>query len=487
MKLRSFKLRMALLSVFTTGIILVALVAICISAISRIGMERIDRELQALGDAQVRGPRPRWHWSRFDEALASMYGEDKSSPLILRAYDRDGHSIYVSPRWPAEIGGAILGIHEVVGPSEDPEMDLPRFVRPRPGSEPPPPPPMLLAQPRWMTAASQGRAWRCAVMGGEHVTLVLGMDLTAFHAEIRRFRNTVLLSAPIFLLLLATAGGLLAGQAIRPVKTLTLVAKGITAKGLGKRVPSSDADHEFQSLIDVINGMLDRLERSFQQATRFSADAAHELKTPLTVLQGELQQALRDARPGSPEQRKFAELIEEVQTLKVIVRKLLLLAQADSGQMSVTLERVNLSGEIEALADDVQQAGTGLSTEHTVSAGVFVMADPDLLRQALQNLASNAIKHNREHGTVAIRLAVEGAKAVFTMSNTIDPGVRIDPERLFERFYRGDKARTRGADGGVGLGLSLAREIARAHHGDVVLGELRNDAVSFVLTFPVVA
>lgn len=115
------------------------------------------------------------------------------------------------------------------------------------------------------------------------------------------------------------------------------------------------------------------------------------------------------------------------------------------------------------------------------------MADPDLLRQALQNLASNAIKHNREHGTVAIRLAVEGAKAVFTMSNTIDPGVRIDPERLFERFYRGDKARTRGADGGVGLGLSLAREIARAHHGDVVLGELRNDAVSFVLTFPVVA
>jgi len=483
MKLRSFKLRMALLSVCTSGIILVALVAICVSAISRIGMERIDRELQALGDAQLRGPRPRWHWSLFDESLASMYGEDKASPLIIRVYDRDGHSIYVSPQWPAEVKGATLGIHEVDGPGKDPDMELPRFEQLRPGSAPPLPPPVLLAQPRWMTAATQGRTWRCVVMGGEHVTLVLGMDLTAFHAEIQRFRNAVLLTAPLLLLLLAAAGGLLAGQAIRPVKTLTLVARGITAKGLSKRVPSSDADHEFQSLIDVINDMLDRLDRSFQQATRFSADAAHELKTPLTILQGQLQQALRDAQPDSPEQRKYAELIEEVQLLKVIVRKLLLLAQADSGQMRVSLERVNLSGEVEALADDVQQAGTGLSIERTIAPEVVVMADPDLLRQALQNLASNAIKHNREDGSVAIRLDKEGTNAVFTIINTINPSTRIDPERLFERFYRGDKARGRSVEG-AGLGLSLAREIARAHHGEVTMRAYRQDSVTFEMTLP---
>jgi len=343
---------------------------------------------------------------------------------------------------------------------------------------------MLLAQPRWVTVTWHGRAWRCTVMGGEHATLVLGMDLSAFQAEIRRFRNTVLLSAPFLLLLLATAGGLLAGQAIRPVKTLTLVANGITAKGLNKRVPVSDADHEFQSLIVVINGMLDRLEKSFLQATRFSADAAHELKTPLTVLQGELQQALRSARPDSPEQRTYAELIEEVQRLKVIVRKLLLLAQADSGQMRVSFERVNLSEEIEVLADDVHQAGREMKMECTLCPGVFVMADPDLLRQALQNLASNAIKHNRENGLVSIRLANEGGKAVFTISNTINPGVLIEPERLFERFYRGDKARSRSAEG-VGLGLSLARAIARAHNGDVMLREFRQDVVTFAMSLPV--
>ena len=151
------------------------------------------------------------------------------------------------------------------------------------------------------------------------------------------------------------------------------------------------------------------------------------MKTPLTVLQGQLQQALREAPPDSSEQRKFADLIEEVQRLKVIVRKLLLLAQADSGHMKVSLERVSLSKEVEDLAADVQQAGTGLSTEYAVSPGVFVMADPDLLRQALQNLASNAIKHNRERGTVAIRLAMEGTNAVFTISNTVNPGVRIEP------------------------------------------------------------
>ncbi len=487
MKPRSFKLRLALWSVFTSGIMLIALAAIFMTAIRRIGMERIDRELQALGDANVRGPQPHWHWSRFDESLASMYGEDKTSPFVMNVYDRDGRAVYTSPRWPVAISATTLGIHEIAGPGKEPDLVLPRFV---PGfglppltRKPPPPPRMPMIPPRWLTVKEQGHAWRFVVMRNEHVTLVLGMDLADFHAEIRRFCNIVVVTAPLLLLLLAVAGGLLAEQAIRPVKTLTQVAQGITAKGLSRRVSLSDADHEFQALIDVINDMLDRLERSFQQATRFSADAAHELKTPLTILQGQLQQALRDAPPDSPEQRKYAELIEEVQRLKVIVRKLLLLAQADSGQIRLSLERVNISGEIEALADDVQQAGTGLSTERNVTPGVFVMADPDLLRQALQNLAGNAIKHNRKNGSVSLCLCTRNGSAVFTISNTFNPETRIDPERLFERFYRGNKARTRDVDS-VGLGLSLAREIARAHQGDVILRECRENSVTFEMILP---
>jgi two-component system, OmpR family, heavy metal sensor histidine kinase CusS len=294
----------------------------------------------------------------------------------------------------------------------------------------------------------------------------------------------VAVAAPIALLLLSAAGWLLAGRALRPVQILTRVAAGVTARGLDQRVPATSADREFQALIDVINGMLERLEHSFRQATRFSADAAHELKTPLTILQGQLQQALQSAPAESAEQRRYADLIEEVQRLKIIVRKLLLLAQADSGQMRLSVERVDLSAAVKELCEDARQLAPGLRVEEDVEPGVAVMADPDLLRQALQNLVSNAIHYNREAGRVAFGLRRQDRQAVFALTNTLSPGTPIDPGRLFERFYRGDKARSRRNADGAGLGLSLAREIVRAHQGDLVLRELRDDAVTFALTLP---
>jgi two-component system, OmpR family, heavy metal sensor histidine kinase CusS len=453
--------------------------------IHRMGIERIDHELQALGDAQVRGPKPSWHWAYFDDSLASIYGEEKRSQFLVKANDRHYRSIYVSSRWPAEIRAADLGIPETEGHSEEPELEFPPFERMSPGGLPPPPR-MNVTAPRWLTIAAAGQAWRFVVMGNEQMTLVLGMNLADFHSEIDRFRNTFAVATPVALLLLAVGGWLLAAQAIRPVKALTQVAAGVTARGLDQRVRTEDADYEFQALIDVINGMLDRLKKSFRQATRFSADAAHELKTPLTILQGQLQQALQKAPAESAEQQRYAELIEEVQRLKVIVRKLLLLAQADSGEMSLNLKRVNLSEEIATLCQDAEQIGARLRITKNIDPEVFAMADPLLLRQALQNLVSNAVKHNRENGAIDFHLTRQGQKVVFTISNATGPDAQIDPEHLFERFYRGDKAHGREVEG-VGLGLSIAREITRAHQGDLVMHELRTDFVSFVLTLPATA
>jgi heavy metal sensor kinase len=287
------------------------------------------------------------------------------------------------------------------------------------------------------------------------------------------------------LLLLATAGWLLAGQALRPVKVLTKVAGGITAQGLDQRVQAGGADQEFQALIDVINGMLNRLENSFGQAARFSADAAHELKTPLTILQGQLNQALHSAPAGSDEQRTYADLLEEVQRLKSIVRKLLLLAQSDAGRLRLSLESVDLTAEIEALCEDAPVLAPGVTLQADLSPHVSVMADPDLIRQVLQNLLSNAIKYNRDGGAIECHLRQDGAAVHFTLANTTDSGAGIDRERLFDRFYRGDPSRNRKVDGS-GLGLSLAREISRAHGGDLILepGETRTGWIAFRLTLP---
>lgn len=483
MRLRSFKLRMALLSAGTSGLVLVGMATFFSSAMARFGLERIDREIQALADAQVRTPKPRDHWKRFDESLAVMHGEGERGQYLVRVDDLQGRSVYRSSGWPVDLPASALGLRETDGLPDPPGFPDPRWRERHARGLDLPPPMLPVAPARWCTVSVKGRPWRFVVMDNGEVRLAIGTNLLHMNAEIRRFRRMVGVATPIVLLLLAAFGWGFANQAIRPVDLLASVARGITAKGLDQRVRSTDADREFQALIDVINGMLDRLQRSFEQATRFGADAAHELKTPLAILQGQLQQALREAPAGSCEQQRLAGLIEEVQRLKVIVRKLLLLARADAGQMRLAPERVNLSEELAGIVEDVRQGATGLSVSGQLAPGIVVEADPDLLRQAFQNLASNAIKHNREGGTVAMDLTVSGTLATFRVANSLRSGAGIDRDRLFERFYRADPARGRATEG-VGLGLSLAREILRAHGGDVRLDSLTEGDIAFVATLP---
>ena len=307
-----------------------------------------------------------------------------------------------------------------------------------------------------------------------------------FQAEIRRFRITCLVATPAALLLLAAAGWLLAVQALRPVKVLTQVAGRITATGLDQRVPAMPADREFQNLIDVINAMLARIERSYRQATRFSADAAHELKTPLTILQGQLEQAVQTAAGGSREQRTCAELLEEVQRLKAIIRKLLLLAQADAGQMRLNMRRLDFGAMVRDVGEDIRTQAPGVTLRTEAAGEVWVKGDADLLNQAVQNLAGNALKFNDERGGIRLTLRAATGQAVLTVANT-GPGIPAgERDRLFERFYRADKARNRRVDGS-GLGLSLAREIARAHGGELVLDRSDANLTVFTLSLPLAA
>ncbi len=483
--LHSFKLKMALFSVCTSGVILLAFALLFMSMIRRVGLERIDRQLHAITEVQLRRIEPSEHWSRFDASLAALSGEERPRQFLVRVLDRRGAPVYTSPRWPESLKPEALVPEAYLKQQMGSEPRPPRPPRPmRPGDEPPPSR-LLLKRPRFTTALIEHRPWRMIVMGTDAQTLIVGIDLSDFQSELQRHWNTFAVASPLALLLLASVGWLLAGQALRPVRILTQVAGGITAKGLDQRVQVGRADQEFRALIDVINGMLNRLEISFQQAVRFSADAAHELKTPLTILQGQLNQALHGAPIGSDEQRTYADLLEEVQRLKSIVRKLLLLAQSDAGRLRLSLEKVDLTGESAALCEDVPLLAPGLTLRAELAPRVCVMADPDLLRQVVQNLLSNAIKYNRENGAIECRLWQDRTTVLFTLANMTENGLALDRERLFDRFYRGDPSHNRKVDGS-GLGLSLAREISRAHGGDLVLDaeETREGWLAFRLTLP---
>ncbi len=352
----------------------------------------------------------------------------------------------------------------------------------------PGPPPSFQQRPAQFFTVSDGRApWRIGVFGDPDVTLVLGLNLGPHVDHVHRTRVAFLIAYLAALLVVGAGGWLISDRALRPVKALARTAERITAQGLDQRMDVKPEDAEFHRLATVLNAMLDRLERSYQQAVRFSADASHELKTPLTVLQGEVEQALQEAPPGSPLQQLFSQLLSEVQRLKAITRKLLLLSLADAGRLTLNLEPVNLSEAVEALCDDCQILAPGLTVDRDIQADVWASADADLLNQVLQNLSSNAVKYTPEGGWIRVQLAGDASVVRLTIANSGKGIPDEDRDKIFDRFYRGEKSRDRSVDG-VGLGLSLAREIVRAHKGDLVLDPRTSAGVTaFTVTLPAAA
>lgn len=337
--------------------------------------------------------------------------------------------------------------------------------------------------PSFSTFESQEGPWRIGVMGNPYVTVVFGVSLSPFHEEMARARNAFVVSTIVALLLILAGGWLLANRALHPVQTLAGAVEQVNARGLDRRVPEVAQDAEFGRLTHQFNAMMDRLEKSFGQATRFSADAAHELKTPLTILQGQLEEALRTAESGSAHQESYSKLLEEVQRLKSITQKLLLLSLADAGQLTPNLAPFNLSEAITELSEDTQILGKSMEVASEIDPEVWIMADDALMRQVLHNLGSNAVKYNKPGGRIRFQLRRKGNDAVLKVWNRGDPIGQEERERIFDRFYRADPSRNRKI-GGAGLGLSLAREIARAHSGELKLEAPREGWVGFSLSVP---
>lgn len=494
---RSFRLKIGLLSVILSGLLLGGFGLLAVSALNRVGLDRMDRELRALADAQVRKEQPPGHWQRFDDSLRSLYREGAPRQFLLKVTTPEGDRLHVSKEWPANLPDSALPLPlgrepsmsreeppPETPPSRDEEMDARRprpFNSPRP--RPPPPRPMSVRGPVYATIGNGGSGWRVMTLANDNVTLSMAMSLAGLHAEVLRFERILLIAVPIGLLLIVAGGWLIGHMALRPVKLIAQTAESVTADRLQARIPDKRADAEFRRLIALINGMLERLERSFRQATRFSADAAHELKTPLAILQAQVERSLQQAADNSPEQREYAEQLDEIQRLKAILGKLLLLSQADAGQLPLSRDKVNLAETVRASAEDVRILAPDRQLTVHAPGSAMVEGDAHLLNQVIENLASNAVKFGEAGGIIEMTLTEVGGQALFTIRNTGIPIPAGDGERVFERFYRADKSRCREIEG-TGLGLSLAREIARAHGGDLILTASNGNGTVFRLTLP---
>lgn len=343
------------------------------------------------------------------------------------------------------------------------------------------PPPNIVPQRvgRFDTSTHDGRSWRLIARtwddrhggdGGDEV--LMAIDLSEITGEVLRMTRTYLSALPVALLIIGMGAWWIAGRAVKPVRNITTAAERVTAGDLSERISEHVGGDEIARLTRVFNRMMDKLERSFQQTSRFSSDASHELRTPLAVLQGRIEEGLQRPDATGKQQELLAGLLEQTQRLKSIIQGLLLLSRSDAGRLSVERETIDLGDLITAIGEDVEYLldETGITFASELPAGISCQGDAKLLRLAVFNLLQNASRYNIEAGNISCRLKSDANFAVIDVANT---GAAIpDDERdqIFERFYRSPHHRS---VPGQGLGLSLARVIVEAHGGTLEL--LRSD------------
>jgi signal transduction histidine kinase len=275
----------------------------------------------------------------------------------------------------------------------------------------------------------------------------------------------------------------LAHRALRPLTALTVAAEKIDATSPDHTLPLPPSRDELHRLTLVLNDSFGRLSHAYDAAARFSADASHQLKTPLTILRAGLD-TLRHSPTLSPEHRpEMASLLKQTRRLTTLTEDLLLLAQLDAGRAALMPEPLDLAANARSLLDDldVMALDRSLTIEHDIPQSLIALADPRRVGIILQNLGENAVKYATPQGTLRLTCGLREGQVWLRLANTSAP---IPPElrdRLFERFYRasvGENIR------GHGLGLSIALALARAMHGTLTLAPTEAPWTAFELTLP---
>jgi heavy metal sensor kinase len=324
---------------------------------------------------------------------------------------------------------------------------------------------LQLGEQAWRLArgriAARGRAYR--------VVVALPTSQTA--AALGRFRWLLGWLLPV-LVAAATAGAYwVTGGALRPVDEMTRAVRAIDARRLDARLEVPRADDELRRLALTFNEMLARLEAAFAEAERFTADAAHELRTPVALVRATAEIALRRERTSLEYARALASVRQEAERMSALVADLLALARADAGVETPEATACDLGEIARAAAHDLWRDTTRPAPALTIeepSQAVGIRGDAAALRRLAHAVLDNAAKYTPAGGEVRLRLAREGPEAVFEVSDT---GIGIPSDelpRVFERFQRGMRGREM-SDSGAGLGLAMAREIAERHHGRITV------------------
>ncbi len=320
---------------------------------------------------------------------------------------------------------------------------------------------------------------------GQIVVLHLGRSLEQLKVILDEYMRIYLWSVPPVLLIAVAVGWFLAAHALKPFEEVAKIAENITSEKLNTQIAISRREHEVQSLVQSFNAMVARLSESFDQMRTFNANVAHELRTPLAILQGENEIALRSATVPEEIRSVLVSNLEELGRLTRIVNDILTLSEAEAGTRVLEKKPINLKPLVEDLADQMQllamERNIGIEVQELPDA--VVEADDLWMRRAVLNLLDNAIKYSRDGGKVRVSMAKDGTKVRICIQ---DEGIGIggrDLPHIFDRLYRADYARNRNS-GGSGLGLALVKWAVEAHPGEIHVSSEPERGAEFQVEIP---
>ena len=462
--MRSFRLQLATRFALTMLVILMAVGAAATVLLRVILARQLDgtlvqlAEVEALSGASTSGPDFRFHegvflaGSRLRSSELTRYAElwsSEGAPVVRSANLGDRHLPLPAPAM------------------EQAKRGVPGF-----------------ATHRWEGAPYRTLVYPLRLVGAVHGShfLQVTAPLEPANATMRRFGALTALLALVGTAAAFAVAWMFARLATRPAQEIAAQAEAVEAGTLSARITAHAEVTEYRRLVAVLNAMLDRLDRAFQAQRQFVADASHELRSPLTVLKGDIDVALRRERTPEEYRAALESSREEVDRMTALADNLLTLARADAGMPADNRRPVDLAPIVSRVVERVARAAADAQVSVAAEAApAAVRGDGSPLERALGNLVENAIRYSLPGSRITVRCGVRDSAALLEVE---DAGPGIDAEHVphvFDRFYRADPARSRGA--GAGLGLPIARAIAEAHGGRLELVRAQPGTL-FRLTLP---
>lgn len=316
----------------------------------------------------------------------------------------------------------------------------------------------------------QGEAYRVIASpvreaGTVRGVVVSGLETSQIEEPLTILRVALIVAVPLTSLVLAVGAFFIARRALRPVAAISATARRIAHGDLRERIANIESHDEVGELATTFNDMLERIADTLERERRFTADASHELRTPLSALETTIDVTLAQSRTPTEYERALTAMRAQTTRLSTLTRQLMLLSRVDAGSVSPTLEDVDLAGAVDAVVESFRETHPSVTIESTgLDEPLPMRGNFELLVRMFGNVLENAVIHGSADAHIVVTLARVAARATVTIHDD-GPGVPADlGEAAFQRFRRGDAART---GGGTGLGLAIVQSIARAHGGQV--------------------